>query len=302
MDKPTHTTEVTGSYERILEESAVEERTVEFGAGHKIHVFEAGSGPPLVMLHGTGTAGYSLLPLWDHLEGVRAIVPDRPGNGLSDPIVFGHNGYRDRAVEVTGQMLDALGVDQISLGGNSGGSVWAIWYALAHPERVQRLILLGSVPLLPGTHAPIPIRLMTTPIIGHIMARMPANKRMVVQLMGVMGEAETIVNHPKVLEALIATNNDPVASKAARTEFSAFLNVLGFRDNMKIQAGDLAKLSMPTLVIWGDHDPLGGVDVARAVSEAIPNCELEILPVGHVPQLGHPDRAARLISDFVLSR
>jgi pimeloyl-ACP methyl ester carboxylesterase len=302
MDKPTHTTEITRSYERILEESAAEERYIEIGGGHKIHVFEAGSGPPLVMLHGTGTAGYSLLPLLDHLEGVRAIVPDRPGNGLSDPVDFGHNGYRDRAVEVTGQMLDALGVDQISLGGNSGGSVWAIWYALAHPERIQHLILLGSVPLLPGTHAPILIRLMTTPIIGHIMARMPANKRMVVQLMGVMGEGETIVNHPKVLEALIATNNDPVASKAARTEFSAFLNVLGFRENMKIQTGDLAKLSMPTLVIWGDHDPLGGVDVARVISEAIPNCELEVLPAGHVPQLGHPDKAARLISDFVLSR
>jgi pimeloyl-ACP methyl ester carboxylesterase len=47
---------------------------------------------------------------------------------------------------------------------------------------------------------------------------------------------------------------------------------------------------------------LGGKDVARAVSEAIPNSTLELLPAGHVPYLGYPDKTAKLIMDFVLSR
>jgi pimeloyl-ACP methyl ester carboxylesterase len=84
-------------------------------------------------------------------------------------------------------------------------------------------------------------------------------------------------------------------------EYAAFLNLLGFKPNMKIRANDLAKLSMPILVIWRDHDPLGGEDAARGVCEGIPNCELEMLTAGHVPNLGNPEKAAKLIQDFVLS-
>jgi 2-hydroxy-6-oxonona-2,4-dienedioate hydrolase len=143
---------------------------------------------------------------------------------------------------------------------------------------------------------------MTVPIVGNIMGRIPANEKMIVSRMGMMGEKETIVNYPKMIEALVATNNDPVASNAARTEFSAFANFLGFRTNMKIRAGDLAQLSMPTLMIWGERDPLGTEDVAQAISEAIPNCVLEVLPTGHEPWLGYPVETAKLIQDFVLQR
>lgn len=302
METLRHPVEVVSIYERILKESSVQGKFIDVGAGHKIHVIEAGTGPPLVYLHGGGAAAHTFLPVLEYLEGVRTIVPDRPGYGLSDPVNLRHKSYRDMAVEVTGQILDALGVDQISLAGSSGGGVWAIWYALAHPERVHRLVLLGSAPLLPGTHAQLALRLMATPIIGDIMARIPANEKTVVQMMGMMGEKDTIVKYPKMIEALAASNNDPLASKASRTEFSAFLNLLGFRPNMKIRTDDLAKLKMPTLVIWGEHDPVGGVDVARAVSKAIPNSVLELLPAGHVPYLGYPEKTAKLILDFMLPK
>jgi pimeloyl-ACP methyl ester carboxylesterase len=58
---------------------------------------------------------------------------------------------------------------------------------------------------------------------------------------------------------------------------------------------------MPTLMIWGRRDPLGGEDVARAVNEAIPNCVLEVMPTGHGPWLGYPDKTAKLVQDFALS-
>ncbi len=303
MKKLKHSIEIVSIYDRILKESSAKGRYIDIGARHKIHIIEAGAGPPLVYLHGGGAAAHTFLPVLEHLKGVRTIVPDRPGYGLSDPVDIGHNGgYRDMAVEVTDQILDALGVDQVSLAGSSGGGVWAIWYALAYPERVHRLVLPGSAPLLPGTYCPLPQRIMATPIIGDIVARIPANERTVVQMMGMMGEKETIVNYPKMIAALAASNNDPVASKATRTEFSAFVNLLGFRHNMKIRTQDLAKLSMPTLLIWGEHDPLGGVDVARAVSKAIPDCVLELMPAGHVPYFGYPEKTAQLILDFVLSR
>lgn len=301
MDSSTHPAEVVRTYEQVLKESAAEGRYIEIDGGHKIHVVEAGTGPPVVMLHGTGAAAYSFLPLLERLEGIRAIAPDRPGSGLSDPVDIGHKGYRDWTVEVMDQILHALGADRISLAGASGGGVWAIWYALANPERVQRLLLLTGIPSLPGTDVPLPMRFMTVPIIGNIMARIPTNEKMLVNFMGMMGEKETIVNYPRMIEALVATNNDPVASKAARTEFSALMNFRGFRTGMKIRVEDLAQLTIPTLMIWGKRDPLGGEDVARSVSEAIPNCVLEVMPTGHGPWLGYPDKTAKRIQDFVLS-
>ena len=298
----THPIEVVRSYEQLLKESAAEGRYIQINGGHKIHVVEAGKGLPVVILHGTGNAAYTLLPLLEHLEGVRAIAPDLPGCGLSDPLYIGDKGYRNWVIEVIDQMLDALEVDQISLAGASGGGVWAIWYALANPERVQRLILLTGIPMLPGTHPPLPLRFYTLPIIGALMSRMPADEKRVVNLMRMMGEGETIVNYPRIIEAFVATSNDPLARKAGRAEFSAFMNFLGFRTNMKIGTEDLALLNMPVLMTWGERDQLGGEDVARPVSEAIPNCVLEMMPTGHGPWLGYPDKTANLIQDFVLTR
>lgn len=301
MGRSTHPVEVVMTYEQLLKESAAEGRYIEINGGHKIHVVEAGTGPPLVMLHGTGNAAFTLLPLLDHLEGVRAIAPDLPGCGLSDPLDVGHKGYRNWVLEVLDQILDTLGVDKFALAGASGGGVWAIWHALANPERVQRLILLNGIPMLPGTQAPLPMRFYILPIIGSLMSRIPANEKRVVNFMKMMGEGETIVNYPRMIEAFVATNNDPLARKAGRREFSALMNFLGFRTSMKIRTEDLAQLSMPALMIWGERDQLGGEDVARAVSEAIPNCVLEMFPTGHGPWLGYPEKMAKLIQDFVLS-
>ena len=50
-------------------------------------------------------------------------------------------------------------------------------------------------------------------------------------------------------------------------------------------------------MIWGDHDPVVPVADARAVAELIPDARLEVLPAGHVPQLGHPERVAQLLVD-----
>jgi pimeloyl-ACP methyl ester carboxylesterase len=52
-------------------------------------------------------------------------------------------------------------------------------------------------------------------------------------------------------------------------------------------------------LVWGDHDPVGTVDVAEAIAGLIPNAQLEVLTAGHVPWLGNLDRTARLVSAFV---
>jgi pimeloyl-ACP methyl ester carboxylesterase len=56
---------------------------------------------------------------------------------------------------------------------------------------------------------------------------------------------------------------------------------------------------MPTLLIWGEREPLGSVSVAQAVTELIPRARLQVLPTGHGPWLGQPAQTAATVVDFV---
>ena len=68
---------------------------------------------------------------------------------------------------------------------------------------------------------------------------------------------------------------------------------------MRVQPDELRSLTAPTLVVWGDHDPTGTVEAAQRTVSLIPNAQLEVLPAGHVPWLGHAERVADLLSRFV---
>lgn len=70
---------------------------------------------------------------------------------------------------------------------------------------------------------------------------------------------------------------------------------------MRVRPGELLRLAVPALVIWGDHDPVGAVEVAQTVARLIPEAQLAVLPGGHVPYLGNPARVSELASAFVRS-
>jgi pimeloyl-ACP methyl ester carboxylesterase len=274
-------------------------RHVELASGRRVNVLETGDGVPALFLHGSGTDSRSLLPLLPHLDGVRAIAVDRPGFGMSDPARVPGDRFRAAAVAFVDEVLDELGLERPALAGNSMGGTWALWYALARPERVRRLVLVGSAPLLPGTHAPAPLRTMSTPVVGALLARVKPNAAMVVRMMASMGEKDTIVRHPELLATLVATGRDPDATAANRAELRAVLGPLGFRRSALVRPEELRRVRAPTLLIWGDRDPVATVEAARATAELLPQAQLEVLPAGHVPYLGSPERTAELLSSFV---
>jgi hypothetical protein len=171
------------------------------------------------------------------------------------------------------------------------GATWALWYALARPGRVRRLALLGSAPLLPGTRAPAPLRVMAAPIVGDLFPRLvKPSAKMVVRMMSSMGEGETIVRHPDLIDAMVAAGRDPIASATDLAELRAILTPLGFRRSLRVQPSELQHLTVPTLLIWGDHDPVGTVDVAQAVASLIPDAQLDVVAAGHAVWLGDPKR------------
>ena len=140
---------------------------------------------------------------------------------------------------------------------------------------------------------------MATPGLGPLMARLlKPTRTSLVRLLSSIGEGETIVRHPELIDALVAGGNDRVAVAADLAELRVLIQPFGFRRAMRFRPAELKCLSVPTLLIWGDHDPVGSVDAAQAVADLIPGACLEVLSAGHVPQLGHPQRVAVLVSDF----
>jgi pimeloyl-ACP methyl ester carboxylesterase len=299
------TIDVQQAYDRLLATASVRRVHVEVGAGRRVHLLERGEGPPLVMLHGTTASAGFFMPLLDELDGVRALAPDRPGHGLSDPIDLPRDRFRDAVVGWLDRLLDTLGLDAPALLGHSGGGIWALWYALARPDRVERLVLIAP-PALPGTRCPLPMRPMATPGVGALLSRLaPPSPKSVLRFADFMGERETLARHPDLVDLFVATGRDRTADRVGRAEIRALaspfalLSPSGFRRRARVRSDELRRLSMPTLVIWGEREPLGDVSVARSITELIPDARLEVLPAGHAPWLGDPARTAGAIMEFV---
>lgn len=293
--------------QQVLDDSDLEARWIEVGAGDAVRLLERGHGEPMVVMHGTGPGAPFLCPLLDRLEGVRVIAPDRPGQGLSAPIDLTRSEFRERAVRWVGRLLDALGVDHVALAGHSMGALWALWYALASSERVTRLVLLAP-PQLPRTRCPLPFRLMGTPgLFGLVQRVSPPSTHSSLQFAKMMGEGDTLVDHPDLIDVMVAAGRDPVIGVTNVNEARAIISPAalvtpsGFRRGLRVRPDELGRITTPTLLVWGDREPLGSVQVARHIARLIPNATLEVVPAGHAPWIGQADLTAKLINEFARS-
>jgi 4,5:9,10-diseco-3-hydroxy-5,9,17-trioxoandrosta-1(10),2-diene-4-oate hydrolase len=128
------------------------------GSNH-LHYHDAGSGPPLLMLHGSGPG----VSGWSNFQGnlptfaqhFRTLVVDQPGFGRSyHPTLAGP--YHEVSIDAIVRLLDELDVDRVHVLGNSLGGRIAAELALAHPARVDRLVLMGPGGLGVNTLSPNP--------------------------------------------------------------------------------------------------------------------------------------------------
>jgi pimeloyl-ACP methyl ester carboxylesterase len=230
--------------------------------------------------------------------------PDLPGRGLSDSIELPRHRYRETAVAWLDDVLDSLELDTVAVDGHSGGGRWGLWYALARSHRVKRLVLIG-VPALPKTRCPLPIRLIAMPGGGLLSRLVPPSPKSVLRFASFVGEKATLAAHPDLVDLMVATGRDPIAASSARSEIRvlvspfALLSPSGFRRHTRVRPDKLRQLAMPTLIVWGEHDPLGTSSVAQQATKIIPHGQLVVLPTGHAPWLGWPAETAAAIVDFV---
>ena len=198
-------------------------------------VFTAGEGAPIVVLHGGGTApGFDeLLPLAD---GARLILPIHPGFGTSadDPSIDCVQDYVMHYLE----LLDCLGLDEVSLVGHSLGGCFAATLALQQPDRVRRLVLMAPW----GLHVP------EYPTVDFFSI---PEEQVLAYLYSEVTQFDGLPPPPPEFLAERAREAVSLARVAGQRPYDAKLRKW------------LHRISSPTLILWGEADRL--IPVGQAV-------------------------------------
>jgi len=221
--------------------------------------------------------------------GYRVILMDCPGWSKSDPIVC--TGSRsDLNARALKGLLDAIGLERVHIIGNSMGGHSAIAFALAYPQRVGKLILMGGGTGGPSQFVPMPTE-------G-------------IKLLQGLYRDPTIENLKKMMNVFVFD-----ASSLTEELFQARLsNMLSRRDHLENfvkslavnpkqfpdQGPRLSEITAPALVIWGRDDRFVPMDVGLRLLWGMPNAELHIFNrCGHWAQWEHAAKFNRMVLDFL---
>ena len=266
------------------------------GPVDRARVIEAGSGPPLLLVHGGGSNAGQWLPLMAHLDGYQMIAVDRPGCGLTGGFIYSRaDDLRAHAVTFLDRVADAAGLGPADIIANSMGALWSLWLAIDHPDRVRSLALLGCPATVVGTSAPFAMRMLSRRGLGRLLER-PATSRTARQALRMLGHPDDAVDRlpPAVLEASVLGANLPGASASWRSLLWRVLRLRGARPDCALDASDLRAIKTRPLVIWGQKDPFGDHDAAHRLAAAT-GADLAFAGIGHLPWLDDPAHIAALI-------
>jgi pimeloyl-ACP methyl ester carboxylesterase len=249
------------------------------GRGLEAEVFREGSGPPLLYLHGAFGPEWSR-PLVAALAKTHTVLmPSLPGFGASGGL-DGMENFYDVAVwldEVVGQ----LGLGSVAIAGHDFGGAVAAEYACLFRERVAKLALLAPLGLWVDAH-PMPDFFGLTPgALTRVLfadAASPPAAAFNAQYPDKEQQLDSILRRRQALIAA-AQLLWPIPDKGL--------------------AKRLYRLQAPTLLLWGDADPLLGAPYEEAFQQAIPGATLQKVPGGHMIPQEAPNEAAAAIASFL---
>jgi pimeloyl-ACP methyl ester carboxylesterase len=275
-----------------------DDRMVEVpGAGMRLHVIEIAGDErvPVVLLHGMAAVTAAAVPLIPAFGGRRVIAPDWPGHGLSDAVTIPRHGIRDAPLPWLDAVLDDAGIERAHLVGHSMGAQFGLYYALARPERVASLTVLGAPGVaLPGVSAPFGMRMLALPGLAAMLTRPVSRERYERNSAMTLGPG-AVGGWPRELV-------DCGWYASLRPEFRAtapqYYRGLGSRE-LSLTPEELARCQPSVFALFGEDDLFLDPDVGRAGLATIPRIDLAIVPGGHAPWLGSPVRSARAVAGFL---
>ena len=255
-------------------------------AGETTHLHDEGTGTPVVFLHGSGTGVSAAANWWKTLPAVagsmRAIAPDLIGYGATLTAPDTRYGIREWGAH-TLRVLDALGIDQTWLVGNSLGGWIALQLAIDHPDRVLGVVSMGT-----GGSAPsAAIRSHATPDTS---------------IDGIRRSLRAFVDDDTLISDELVTARRQVALYDVSS--GRLDEVIGARERdraaLPLNDDDLAQITMPVLLMHGTHDHVIPPERTWGLLNACPSADAVLLrECGHWLQIERSALFARLVTDFV---
>jgi len=266
--------------------------------GHKLSYVDSGSGEAILFVHGLLGSHRNWRHLVDRLDNTnRVIVPDLFGHGASEK----HEGdYSPSAQAATlRDLINRLDIDRVTIVGHSLGGGISLAFCYLFPDRVERLVLVGTGGL--GREVSPALRAATLPVADWVLP--------VIASPWVRGGAE-LVGRGLSLFGWRASQDIRAAWEGftelsdadARRAFLATTRAVMNSHGQTIAAHEylLELAELPVLVVWGTNDMVIPVDHAKRLGELAPECRVEIFDgAGHFPHLDRPDRFADVLRDFM---
>jgi pimeloyl-ACP methyl ester carboxylesterase len=247
---------------------------------HRLHYFEAGSGPPLVLVHGLAS---NATQDWGRLIGplsrrFHVYAPDLPGFGRSERPPDADYSI-PMQVEAVRAFMDAKGVRRARVAGISMGGWIAARLAGESPERVELLVLVDAAGMRPDGPA-IPAE-----------ALLPRDEEGVRRLVAV------VRHNAPVPPSFVALD---ILARRLREEWIIRRALESMRDGEDWLNGTLGKAELPTLIVWGRQDVLIPASYGEALNAELPRAELVVLDgCGHVPIADCPEAFDRVVVPFL---
>ena len=271
--------------------------------GVKTHYWEAdGDGPVVIALHcgGAGSSGMAGMgPLLPRLGGsARVIAPDSIGGfGQTDPYAPAPYGLLSR-VDHTADFIDTLCLPKVTLVGNSQGAWTAVQYAVRHPDRVEKIILISSLTIANSLN----IKQRPTDALKALNDYDGTREGMQRILKALVIDPARITD--KLIDDRQAAANRPGALESFRAFGKATFALrdnplLSIQNDMTRSLPALVK-TIPTIFIWGDADTFALPETGREIARFVPDAPFHWVPgAGHQVQTDKPDETAKIIREFM---
>jgi pimeloyl-ACP methyl ester carboxylesterase len=247
---------------------------------HRLRYLEAGSGSPLLLIHGLGS---SAMQDWGRLVGplgrrFHVYAPDLPGFGRSERPPEADYSIAMQ-VEAVRAFMDAVGIERARVAGISMGGWIVSRLASESPERVARLVVVdGAGMRIDGPEIPAE-------------ALLPRDEE------GVRRLIATVRHDPPVTPSFVVRD---ILARKLREEWVVRRALESMRDGDDWLDGTLESADMPVLVIWGKQDVLIPLDYGVALQAEFPRAQLAVLDgCGHVPIADCPEAFDRVFLRFL---
>ncbi|MBT3832419.1 MAG: alpha/beta hydrolase [Gammaproteobacteria bacterium] len=271
----------------------------ELGDLGRVHYRDEGrrQAPPIILLHGSNASLHTFEPWVTRLKDkFRVVTIDLPGHGLTGEVPTGD--YSNEAmVAVVNALANKLGLEHFVIGGNSMGGSIALRYALDHPNKITGLVLINSSGFMrkriqnDDSQGVLAFRLLKNPwfrAIGEVMDPYYFVSQ---------GLEAAFHQQAVVTEAMVMRYYDLALREGTR---KATMKRFSATEDKKYQAQDLARINVPTLLMWGKEDAVAPFAFASGYETLIPDISTAYYDgVGHIPMEEVPEISAADLIAFM---